>query len=170
MVKFKIISTVCILSMLILLLVLLFDFNQYSHKSKAGKINDNSNIFFSITSFDGKNESSMFTKSLGHAWVSIDNQSGHVIRLKDYEIDDNELLTFSVWAITNHQGVTFNLEAEFASNFDRYNGCVSLTVPIKESDLQTIENYIASYDNWTFNMNCSHWTLDLWNEIVDDEY
>lgn len=151
------------------LTILLIDFNHYTYNSKTFEQNNSENIFFSISAFDGKNESKPFMKSLGHAWVSISNQSGHSIKLNDYEICNNELLTISVWALTNHKGVAFNLEPEFINKCNRYNGYVSLTTSINEADLKIIENYIASYDDWTFNRNCSHWSLDLWNTVVNDD-
>lgn len=163
------ISVVFLLLLLVTICLLFVDFNDYSYHMK--NIPETSEgIIFSITTYDGVGESEFFIQCLGHAWISIENQSGHTIRLIDYEIEDGEILTMSAWALSEHRGVYFNIEPHFMKQFGRYDGRKSLSVNIDESKMETIGDYIINNDNWTFIKNCSHWSLDLWNAIVSDEY
>ena len=156
--------------LLILAAVCLFaDFNTYENRTKTTP-NEQEGLLFSISTFDGKNESEPFIACLGHAWLSLENRTGHAVHLKDYEIQNGEVLAFSVWALTDHQGVTFNLEPNFIRQYGRYVGRQSLTVPIDEAKLSVIEAYMKANDTWTFDMNCSHWSLGLWNEVVEEPY
>ncbi len=165
----KIIGIIIVCLLLISVICLFADFNRYTYKTKT-VCDENEEIIFSITTFDGKGESEPFIMCLGHAWVSIDNKTGRTIKLMDYEIEDGETVTLSAWALSEHRGVYFNLEPNFIKQFGRYVGRKSLSVGIDESQLAKIEDYIRNNDNWTFVKNCSHWSLDLWNEVVGDEY
>lgn len=146
-----------------------FDFHTYQKQSKTIPCRE-SGLVFSITTFDGSAESEPFVTCLGHAWVSIDNRSGHSVYLRDYEIQNGEILTFSAWAVSGRPGVYFNLESRFAEAFGRYVGRQSLGVSIEEAQLKTIERYLDRNDRWTPLKNCSRWSLELWNEVVEDEY
>lgn len=164
--------TVILLLLFPLLVMVLFfwlDFNSYTKPYKTIPCEKNG-IIFSITTFDGDTETEPFVKCLGHTWLSIDNQSGHSVYMKDYEIKNDEILTFSIWAITDHRGVVFNLEPNFILKFDRYVGRQSLSVNINESQLKTIEDYIDRNNKWHLGKNCSFWAIQLWNELVDDEF
>ncbi|MCQ2586593.1 MAG: hypothetical protein MJ174_00660 [Treponema sp.] len=151
------------------ILCLFIDFNSYHTNEKHLPYMDKG-IVFSITTFDGVNETKPFVKCLGHTWLSLDNYSGHSIYLKDYEIKNNETLTFSVWAISAHKGVYFNLEPNFIKENGRYSGCQSLSINIDEEELSVIENYIDNNNKWTSIKNCSYWSIHLWNKIVDDDF
>lgn len=143
------------------------DFNSYDYRSKTVDC-DKSGIIFSITTFDGENESSPFVKCLGHAWLSIDNRSGHPLYIKDYEIENGETVTFSVWVISGIEGLVFNLEPHYISKYGRYAGRRSLSTNIDESKLKAIEGYIDKNNKWTPGNNCSRWSLELWNEVAGD--
>ena len=127
-------------------------------------------LLFSITTFDGKSESEPFVKCLGHTWLSLENQTGHSVFLKEQELRPGESVTFSVWAISDHYGVVFNLEPAFIRDFGRYAGRESLSVGICESQLGVIEDYIDSNDRWTLGKNCSYWSVQLWNAVVEKTY
>lgn len=66
-----------------------FDFNVYESRSKTISCEDDG-IIFSITTFNGDSETTPFLKCLGHTWLSIDNQSGHSVYIKDHEIKHDE--------------------------------------------------------------------------------
>ena len=148
---------------------LLFDYNKYEKGSKTIK-KDITGIIFSITAFDGKSESELFLKCLGHTWVSVENLTDHAISINDNEINPGELLTVSVWGISGHFGVAYNIEPQFITECGRYDGRKSLSVSIEESDLEIIGNYIENNPNWTFRKNCSYWSVGLWNEVAGDDY
>lgn len=160
---------IAISCLIIVILCCLIDFSIYQRQSKTIQYEENG-IILSITTFDGETETEPFVKSLGHTWLSVDNQSGHPIYIKDYEIKHNEILTLSVWAISGHRGVVFNLEPNFIKKYNRYVGRQSLSINIKESQLNVIENFIEKNDNWKLSQNCNWWSIFLWNELVDDEY
>ena len=146
-----------------------FDFNAYESRSRTISCEDDG-IIFSITTFNGDNESTPFVKCLGHTWLSIDNRSGHAVYLKDHEIGPDEMVTFSVWAVSDLPGLLFNLEADYISTYGRYSGRKSLSVNIGEPQLRKIEAYIHRSDGWTPGRNCSYWSIQLWNEVVDEAY
>lgn len=107
---------------------------------------------------------------LGHTWLSIDNQSGHSVYIKDHEIKHDEMITFSVWAVSDLPGLLFNLEEAYISTYDRYVGRKSLSVNIGEPQLKIIEAYIDQKDKWSPGKNCSYWSARLWNEVVDEAF
>ena len=146
-----------------------FDFNTYESQTKTIPCEENG-IIFSITTFNGDNESQPFVKCLGHTWLSIDNRSGHSVYIKDYEIKNDEMITFSVWAVAKIPGLLFNLESDYISSYGRYVGRKSLSVGIQESQLNKIEAYIDRNDQWTLGKNCSYWSVHLWNEVVDEAF
>lgn len=146
-----------------------FDFNVYESRSKTISCEDDG-IIFSITTFNGDSETTPFLKCLGHTWLSIDNQSGHSVYIKDYEIKNDEMITFSVWAVAKIPGLLFNLESDYISSYGRYVGRKSLSVRIEESQLNEIEAYIDRNDQWTLGKNCSYWSVHLWNEVVDEAF
>lgn len=154
--------------MISVILCLITDFNLYDSGTKTLDC-EKDGIIFSITAFDGKNESEAFIKCLGHAWLSIDNKTDKSIFLKDYEILPNETLTFSVWAIEKHFGVVYNLEAQFISQYGRYDGRKSISVNIEESKLEEISRLIDENNNWTMIKNCSAWSINMWNSIVESQ-
>ena len=122
-----------------------FDFNVYESRSKTISCEDDG-IIFSIATFNGDSETTPFLKCLGHTWLSIDNQSGHSVYIKDHEIKHDEMITFSVWAVSDLPGLLFNLEEAYISTYDRYVGRKALSV------------------------NCSYWSVRLWNEVVDEAF
>lgn len=166
-VKSAVISAIAVFVIFGAIFSLFADFNSYDYRSKTVDC-DKSGIIFSITTFDGENESSLFVKSLGHTWLSIDNRSGHPIYIKDYKIESGETVTFSVWAILDIGGIVFNLEADYISKYGRYAGRRSLSMNIDESDIKVIEGYIDENDRWTPGCNCSRWSLELWNKVAGD--
>ena len=166
-VKSAVISAIAVACILAAVFSLFADFNSYDYRSKTVDC-DKSGIIFSITTFDGENESSPFVKCLGHAWLSIDNRSGHPIYIKDYEIENGKAVTFSVWAISGIEGLVFNLEPHYISKYGRYAGRRSLSTNIDESKLKAIEGYIDRNNKWTPGNNCSRWSLELWNEVAGD--
>lgn len=146
-----------------------FDFNAYESRSKTISCEDDG-IIFSITTFNGDSETTPFLKCLGHTWLSIDNQSGHSVYIKDHEIKHDEMITFSVWAVSDLPGLLFNLEEAYISTYDRYVGRKSLSVNIGEPQLKIIEAYIDQKDKWSLGKNCSYWSVRLWNEVVDEAF
>lgn len=147
---------------------LLADFHSYTKGAKNIACRD-SGLIFSITTYDGKQENRIFVKNFGHSWLSLDNRTGHSVFLNDYEILDGETLTFSVWAISGHCGVVYNLEPSYIENCGRYVGRQSLSINIEEDRLAVISEYIEKHQRWTAAGNCSRWSLRLWNLVTGEE-
>lgn len=158
-----------ILIILVFIIIYCIDFNLYNKQTKTISL-DNNGLILSISTSDGKSETKPFLKSYGHTWLSLDNQTDHSIYIKDYEIKQNELLTFSVWAISGESGVYYNLEANFINELNRYDNRKSLSANIDESKLDIINSYIDNHNEWSLVNNCSRWSIGLWNELVDDNY
>lgn len=167
--KKRSIVILCVFFFGVLFLCLYADFNSYTDRTRTIP-KDSTGLVFSITTYDGETEKEPFIPCFGHSWISVENQTGHSVSLIDYEIQDGELLTFSIWAITGHRGVYFNLEADFIRQFGRYDGRQSLSVCVDESRLAVIEDYIRKNDSWTFSMNCSRWAAELWNAVADEAF
>lgn len=146
-----------------------FDFNSYENRSRTISCADEG-IIFSITTFNGDNETTPFVKCLGHTWLSIDNQSGHSVYIKGHELRHDEMMTFSVWAVSDLPGLLFNLEADYIEAYGRYAGRKSLSVNIEETQLKEIEAYMDRNGRWTPGRNCSYWSVQLWNEVVDEAF
>ena len=146
-----------------------FDFNSYESRSRTTPCTDEG-IIFSITTFNGDSETEPFVKCLGHTWLSLDNQSGHSVYIKGHELRHGEMMTFSVWAVSDLPGLLFNLEANYISSYGRYAGRKSLSVNIEEAQLEKIEAYMDRSDGWTPGRNCSYWSVQLWNEVADEAF
>lgn len=146
-----------------------FDFNSYENRSRTIPCADEG-IIFSITTFNGDSETTPFVKCLGHTWLSIDNQSGHSVYIKGHELRHDEMMTFSIWAVSDLPGLLFNLEADYIEAYGRYAGRKSLSVNIEETQLKKIEAYMDRNNRWTPGRNCSYWSVQLWNEVVDEAY
>ncbi len=150
-------------------LLIFSDLNVYRENSKNPEI-DPAGIVFSITAYDGKSESRPFLKSLGHAWLSVANGTDSPIFVRENEILPGEALTFSVWALSGHMGVVYNLEPNFIEDFGRYDGRKTVSVNVDSHALQVISDFIDENDRWTFTENCTYWSIRLWNEVVGEEY
>lgn len=146
-----------------------FDFNSYENRTRTILCADEG-IIFSITTFNGDSETTPFVKCLGHTWLSIDNQSGHSVYIKGHELRHDEMMTFSVWAVSDLPGLLFNLEADYIEAYGRYAGRKSLSVNIEETQLKEIEAYMDRSGQWTPGRNCSYWSVQLWNEVVDEAF
>ena len=166
--KLYIIIITCFL-LITAMFILLCDLNNYNYGVKTTN-HTNSGIVLSITTFDGKNESKLFTKSMGHSWISIDNNLNKAITFNGYSINPNDILTLSVYAIEKHYTVIYNLEPLFINDSNRYNGRISLSVNISKDDLQKIEEFTSINKGWELFKNCSYFSIHLWNSVVGEEY
>ena len=90
--------------------------------------------------------------------------------IKGHELRHDEMMTFSVWAVSDLPGLLFNLEADYIEAYGRYAGRKSLSVNIEETQLKEIEAYMDRSGQWTPGRNCSYWSVQLWNEVVDEAF
>lgn len=155
--------------LLLLIFIVCFTDMNFYHKAARSVKPEEGGILFTITTYDGRPEVKPFLVCLGHAWLSLDNRTDHSVCLGEIEIEAGDSLSFSVWAISGHCGVVFNLEPRFISECGRYQGRQSLSVNIGEDQLLRISEYLDRHDHWSLGRNCSFWSLSLWNEIVSEE-
>lgn len=151
------------------IILLTIDYNKYKFGSKQTTYKD-SDILLSLHSYDGKSESGFLTKSLGHSWISIENNSSCDIYLNDILIIPGDVLTISVFSIEKNTGVTYNLEAMFIDKMNRYDNHYSISYPINENDLDKIGKFIEENNKWSILKNCTYFSIHLFNEVVKEEY
>ena len=63
-----------------------------------------------------------------------------------------------------HNGLWYNLESYFA-NQGAYDGRVSLSEEITQSELDTLNGIINSNDKWSLFNNCSSFAAKTWNSV-----
>lgn len=107
--------------------------------------------------------------NLGHSFLTFENTSGVPQKIASYTVLPNETICLGTWSISSHFGVWFNLEYNYHSIFNRYEGRVSVTKGITEQNLQTITEFIYLNDTWSPIKNCSYFAVNLWNKIAEDE-
>lgn len=128
-----------------------------------------SDIIFTIYSHDGKSESELLINSLGHAWLSVENQGNESIEFNSYEIAPEESLYFGTWGNSAKWGVCYNMEPNFSSQFGRYDGTISLSARIDSYQLDEIARFVSNNDLWNIIQNCSWFAIQCWNTAMDDE-
>jgi len=157
----------------LLIIMVLFVFLLSGCKDKQQmsleKYSKDTDIVFTIYSYDGKSESQYMINSLGHAWLSVENNTGDSIMIGDYELLSNRSLYFGSWANSANVGICYNLETHFRNKYDRYDGVISLSINIDLEDVEKISNFILNNDKWGFINNCSSFSIHCWNQIVNEE-
>lgn len=156
--------------LLVVLFSLLFITSCSKNTKKAlDQYSKDTDIVLTIYSYDGKSESEYMINSLGHAWLSIENNSSEAITINSYELKQNKALYFASWANSANIGICYNLEPHFRNKYDRYDGVVSLSVNIDLDDVKKISSYIENNDKWGFINNCSSFAINCWNEVVAED-
>lgn len=122
----------------------------------------------SLFTYDGKSESVFGLPNLGHSFLSIENISEENFKIGNRIVAPNETIALGTWSIQAHFGVWYNVESNYISEYDKYNGRVSITTGINLEDIVVINEYISKNDNWSPLDNCSNFALGLWNGIAED--
>lgn len=105
--------------------------------------------------------------NLGHSFITIENTSSDNMTIGNYELTPNETICIGTWSISNHFGVWYNVESNYNSKYNRYDGRISLTKEISSNDITTITTFIAKHNYWNPFRNCSYFALNLWNSVAD---
>ena len=121
----------------------------------------------SIFTYDGKGESVFGLMNLGHSFLSIENVSDEPIYLSEKKINPGETVAFGTWSILDHFGVWYNVESNYISDYNKYDGRLSVTQSVSSEDISVITEYIKNHDYWTPLTNCSCFALNLWNSVSD---
>lgn len=165
----KIISLIFILIFVCSVSVTLFACGEdRSYKVEFG---DNDVARLTLFAFDGSTERKWGLMNLGHSWISIENISDNVLDLNDRKINCGEIVSIGTWSMLDHFGVWYNVESGYISEYNRYDGRVSITIGLSEDELHTVCEFISSHDKWNFLYNCSKFALNLYNSVAtESEY
>lgn len=139
-----------------------------SSREYIAKIDSGDVAKLTIYTFDGKNESNFGLMNLGHAFLSIENLTDDNIKVHSRELTGRESITIGTWSIRDHFGVWYNVESNYISEYNKYDGRVSVTIGISEDDLIVISEYIAKSDNWNPLNNCTVFAIGLWNKVASE--
>lgn len=121
-----------------------------------------------IFTFDGKKESTLGLANLGHSFLSLENISDHTITIAGVDIPVGKTLAIGTWSISSHFGVWYNVESNYITEYNKYDGRLSITTGITDEDVDKLTKYINNHDYWTPLTNCSCFALNMWNEVVSD--
>lgn len=140
-----------------------------NQKRNVKNLENDSDIVFTIYSHDGKSESQYMINSLGHAWLSVENQTEEVVKFNNYAIKSGESLYFGAWGSSAKWGVCYNMEPNFANEFGRYEGTISLSTTIDLAQLNKICEFVSDNDQWNIIQNCSWFATYCWNSAMDED-
>lgn len=105
--------------------------------------------------------------NLGHSFLSFENTSNNDIIIGNYNVSPNETICIGTWSISSHFGVWFNVESNYNNKYNRYDGRISITRQISESNIDDINGFIAKHNYWNPLRNCSYFALNLWNSVAN---
>lgn len=139
-----------------------------SNSERKLNVSSDDIALLSIYADDGKSESNFLLRNYGHAFLSIENISDNDFVVGDMTVSPNETITIGLWNVLEHFGVWYNIESNYISEYDKYSHRVSLTIGIKNSDLEEISNMISKSDRWNPFFNCSTFAMKTWNLVAED--
>lgn len=115
---------------------------------------------FAFPGDKGKNDGIL---DLGHAFISFQNLTDESFRIGGYEVEPGETVTVSSWAMSSHAGIWYNIENYYVTALDRYEGRYSYTLPMYESSIEAVSEYIYGNDSWHLFRNCAYAALNMFN-------
>ena len=102
----------------------------------------------------------------GHAFLTIKNCTSTSIIVGGITVVPYEEISVGTWGNKEpHTGIWYNLESYLVNANQAYQGRVSLTENITQSDINTINTLISNNDEWSYLDNCSSFATGIWNEI-----
>ncbi|MFQ9101426.1 MAG: hypothetical protein ACLR5C_05775 [Bifidobacterium adolescentis] len=113
--------------------------------------------------------SSSFT-NLGHSWLMITNLSGSTVNIAGINVADGKSITASTWdesvdVSREHKGLWLNLDSKLNSNGINLQN-VSIQLPLRQIDLDTVNSNIKNNDKWGYLNNFSTFASKIWNSIA----
>ena len=157
-----------------ILLVLMLSFctvlSACSNENKDYKVNmyEDDIAYFSLFTYSGEGETSYGLINLGHAFVSIENISDETISIYNYELQPGETVAIGTWSLSKHFGIWFNIESNYITCRNKYDGRYSITTGINKDDLTKVNDFMSIHDRWGILRNCSYFALSFWNEIAEE--
>ncbi len=155
----------------LLILVILFSFTGCKNEEKTEFKNPENpicrvNLFASNGSYDKR----FLIMNFGHSFISIENLSENNINVGDYILKKDEEITLSVWPVSNHSGVWYNIESGMIAATDKYSDRISVSFLIDYNTLEEINFLLKEAPTWNVFYNCSDFTLDIYNIITKSSY
>ncbi len=116
--------------------------------------------------------SSSSSSNLGHSWLTITNLSGSTTNIAGLNVADGKSVTASTWdesvsLSSEHEGLWLNLDSKINSMGSNLQN-VSIQIPLRQIDLDTVNTNIANNDKWGLLNNCSSFASRIWNSVSAD--
>lgn len=106
--------------------------------------------------------------ALGHAYASVENVSDAPIVLgKGYVLPPKETVTLACWEFDAHAGLWYNIEPIYIEQ-GWFTERKSVTRSLDEDSLERVNTFLKNESNdvWTLFQNCTHFTVNIWNEAA----
>lgn len=108
-----------------------------------------------LFSCDGADESRNLIQSYGHAFLALRNTGTDTIQFCGRTLAPGDVITFGWWATDGHNGLWFNIEANYIALWGRYARRVALSVTPDAGELVRVAEYALSHDIYTPFENCA---------------
>lgn len=111
-----------------------------------------------------------------HSFITIKNISGSNLTIGNISgVAPNKTISMGTWSSTRtseHNGLWYNLEAYkiYGDPSVAYYGRVSIAWRVTQTQLNAINSYISTVDNWSYPNPCSGFAVGVWNMTVDSIY
>ncbi|MGE4645129.1 hypothetical protein ACEWGD_04640 [Bifidobacterium longum subsp. infantis] len=102
----------------------------------------------------------------------ITNLSGSTADIAGINVADGKSITASTWdesvdVSREYKGLWLNLDSKLNSNGINLQN-VSIQLPLRQIDLDTVNSNIKNNDKWDYLNNCSTFASKIWNSIASD--
>lgn len=122
-----------------------------------------------LTIFSANDGMSSFLNTSGHAWIAFKNTYYQTIRIGGITVSPYGMATVGTFGnIEAHLGIWYNIESYYMNlyeDYDPYPNRVSITIPVTQSQIDTINDIISNNDAWTATNNCSSFATKVWNAV-----
>lgn len=123
-----------------------------------------------LFSSPGNYQKNFLLMNLGHAFVTIENMDQQSIMIGNYCLAENEEISMSIWPISGHFGVWYNIESKMVNTSKKYNDRISISFELDSNMLNEINEYLKTNPKWHIGYNCSNFVLKIYNIVVKANY
>lgn len=161
----KIFSLVIILLLIFTASFSIVSCNKDNREYKAD-IGESDIALLTLFTSNSKEEDNLGLFNLGHSFLSLENLTDNHLKLNNMSIKPKSTITIGSWPILEHFGIWYNVESNYITNHDKYDGRLSITIGIDNDDISILSNFIKDYDTWSPINNCSRFALSFWNTVA----
>jgi hypothetical protein len=120
---------------------------------------------------NSSNSSSMWNGSStsGHSFLLVENLTDNPIFAGKMSVPAYGAVTMGTWLSLLHMGLWYNLESYFVNVANEYVNRVSLSYPLTQGQLDSMNDKIINdknCDHWSIGRNCSSFSKNVWNHVV----